>query len=153
MDYEGNFWVPVNYFPSRVDEKFVGSKVENFLDDGLRKLTPKGEILFDKSISNIFIENGLEYLLFANGKHTWNTDPLHINDIEPVDFEGKYWKKGDVFLSLRHLSMIVLYRPSSNQIIHKINGPFFNQHDVDILNDSEISIFDNNLKQSYKGGL
>ena len=28
---------------------------------------------------------------------------------------------------------------------------FFNQHDVDILNDSEISIFDNNLKQSYKG--
>ena len=48
--------------------------------------------------------------------------------------------------------MIVLYRPSSNQIIHKINGPFFYQHDVDILNDFEISIFDNNLKQSYKGG-
>ena len=55
--------MPVNYFPSRVDEKFVGSKVENFRDDGLRKLTPNGEILFDKSISNIFIENGLEYLL------------------------------------------------------------------------------------------
>ena len=151
MDYEGNLWVSVNYFPFRVDKKFVGNKVKNFLDDGLRKLTPKGEILFDKSISNIFIENGMEYLLFANGKHEWNIDPLHINDIEPVDFDGKYWKKGDVFLSLRHLSMIVLYRPSTNQIIHKINGPFFNQHDVDVLNNSEISIFDNNLKQSHKG--
>ena len=151
VDFEGNFWVPVRYFPFKVDKKFVGNKVENFQDDGLRKLTPKGEILFDKSISEIFIENGLEYLLFANGKHSWNRDPLHINDIEPVESDGKYWKKGDVFLSLRSLSMIVLYRPSSNQIVQKINGPFFNQHDVDILNNFEISIFDNHLKQSHNG--
>ena len=81
-------------------------------------MAPDGEILFDKSISNIFIENGLEYLLFANGKHTWNKDPLHINDIEPVDFDG-ILEKGEFFLSLRNLSMIVLYRPSSNKIIHE----------------------------------
>ena len=42
--------------------------------------------------------------------------------------------------------MIVLYRPSINKIIWKGTGPFFNQHDVDILNQHKISVFNNNSK-------
>ena len=42
--------------------------------------------------------------------------------------------------------MIVQYRPSTNEIINIIHGPFFNQHDVDVINDEEISIFNNNRK-------
>jgi len=38
----------------------------------------------------------------------------------------------------------LLYRPSSNKIIWKGTGPFFHQHDVDILDDHRISIFNNN---------
>ena len=73
-------------------------------------------------------------------------DPIHLNDIQPVDFDGEFWKKGDVFLSLRNQSMVLLYRPSTNQIIWKGVGPFFNQHDVDILDDHKIAVFNNNLK-------
>jgi len=92
----------------------------------------------------LLIENKMEYLLFGLGG--WERDPIHLNDIEPVNFDGKYWKKGDIFLSLRNQSMIILYRPSTNEIIWKGAGEFFNQHDVDVLDDTRISIFDNNFK-------
>ena len=74
------------------------------------------------------------------------TEPFHLNDIEPVKNEGYSWKVNDIFISIRNLSMIILYRPEENRIIDIIQGPFFNQHDVDIISDYEISIFNNNLK-------
>ena len=59
-------------------------------------------------------------------------------------------EKGDLFLSLRSQNMIILYRLSTNKIISHITGPFSNQHDVDIISDKEISIFNNNI-YFYKG--
>jgi len=67
-----------------------------------------------------------------------------LNDIEPVFQNGPFWKKGDLFLSLRHKSLIILYRPETNKIIRLIYGPFLHQHDVDIISESEIAIFNNN---------
>jgi len=34
--------------------------------------------------------------------------------------------------------------PSTNEIIRMIYGPFLNQHDVDVISESKISIFNNN---------
>ena len=56
-----------------------------------------------------------------------------------------YWKKGDVFVSLRNISMVFLYRPSENKILWYRQEPWVFQHDIDILSNSKISIFDNNL--------
>ena len=75
-----------------------------------------------------------------------------MNDIQPVDFDGDFWKKGDLFLSLRSQSMVILYRPSTNKIIWKGTGPFFYQHDVDILDDHKISIFNNNDVKNFVNG-
>ena len=97
-----------------------------------KKLKVKGFKSFVEP-TEIIIENGLEYLLFSVGDGGFDKDPIHLNDIQPVNFDGGFWKKGDVFLSLRHQSMILLYRPSTNEIIWKGTGPFFLQHDVDIL--------------------
>ena len=83
----------------------------------------------------------------------FTTDPIHLNDIQPIDFDGEFWKKGDVFLSLRHQSMVLLYRPSTNKIIWKGIGRFFHQHDVDILNDHKISVFNNNSKNFAFGNV
>ena len=49
-----------------------------------------------------------------------------------------------MFLSLRNQSSIIHYRPSTNKVINYITGPFAQQHDVDIISDKEISIFNNN---------
>ena len=148
-DIEGTFWVPSRMYPQFLEVEKVGR--DKYADDTIVKLSPDGDILFEKSISQIFIDNGLEYLLFALGNKRLNLDPIHLNDIQPVDFDGEFWKKGDVFLSMRNQSMVALYRPSTNKIIWKGNGPFFHQHDVDILNDHTISVFNNNSKDFSDG--
>ena len=141
-------------FFSQILKEKVGNELNadgGYADDGIVKLSPDGEILFEKSVSQIFIDNGLEYLLFSVGDRNFTLDPIHLNDIQPVNFDSKYWKKGDVFISIRHQSMVFLYRPSTNKIIWKGTGPFFHQHDVDILNDHQISVFNNNSKDFVTG--
>ncbi len=153
-DIEGNIWVPSYIYPQSLPIEKVGRNLKHdggYVDDGVVKLSPDGEILFEKSLSQIFIDNDLEYLLFAIGDWKFTKDPLHLNDIQPLDFDGEFWRKGDVFLSIRDQSMIALYRPSTNKIIWKGTGPFFHQHDVDIINDHSIAIFNNNMKTFVDG--
>lgn len=146
IDYDGNIWVPSRKFPSSLPPKLIGENLHpqdgGYYDDAILKLSNDGEVLFEKSISQIFIDNNLEHFLFGLG-NSYEPDPIHLNDIQPVNFDGDYWKKGDIFLSLRNQSMIILYRPSVNKIIWKAVGPFMQQHDVDILDRHRISIFNN----------
>jgi len=153
-DFNKNIWVPSSLNPQSLPVEKVGRnmiRAIGFEDAAIVKLSPDGKILFEKAVSQIFIDNGLEYLLFSVGDQHFAIDPIHLNDIQPVDFDGEYWKKGDVFLSLRHQSMVLLYRPSSNEIIWKGTGPSFHQHDVDILDNHRISIFNNNSKDFVEG--
>ena len=155
-DIDGNIWTSTYIYPQSLPIEQVGrDTIENggFLDDAIVKLSSDGEILYEKSVSQIFIDNGLEYLLFSVGDRVFDNDPIHLNDIQPVNFDGEFWKRGDVFLSLRHQSMVLLYRPSTNKIIWKGAGPFFHQHDIDILNEHRISIFNNNSKDFVNGDM
>ena len=154
-DNEGNIWVPSRIYPQSLPIEKVGRNIREergFDDDAIAKLSGFGEMLYEKSVAQIFIENGLEYLIFSvNGSSNFIADPIHLNDIQPVNFDGNYWKKGDIFLSLRSQSMVILYRPSTNKIIWKGTGPFFHQHDVNILDEHRISIFNNNSKNFADG--
>lgn len=150
FDHEGNIWTGSEMFPFQVNSQYVGSSLGSFRDGAITKVSIDGEILFHKSISNIFIENNMGYLIFPILGFRTN-DPLHLNDIEPVLSDGPYWKSGDVFLSLWGPSMVILYRPSTNQIISTIKGQMVGQHDVDILDDHRISIFNNNLNLFNNG--
>ena len=96
---------------------------------------------YKKSIIEMLIENKKEMQKIIQ---ILICDPIHLNDVEPVFLDSKYWKKGDLFLSIRSLSSIVHYRPSTNEILNYIIGPFAHQHDIDIVSDNEISIFNNN---------
>ena len=62
--------------------------------------------------------------------------------------DGPYWRKGDLFLSLRSPSTVMLYRPATNKVIWRKDGPWSKQHDVDILDDHRISIFNNNGRET-----
>jgi len=150
-DIDGNIWVPSSIYPQSLPPEKVGRDVGvdgGYFDDAIVKLTPDGEILYEKSVSQIFIDNGLEYLLFAHGSF-FDADPIHLNDIQPVNFDGEYWKKGDVFISLANQSMVILFRPSTEEILWKHEKNIFYQHDVNIINEEEISIFNNNKKYFY----
>lgn len=141
LDHLNNLWVPVYLQP----KLFQGKEI---LHDGIVNIDiNNGKKIFQKSLLEIFNENNLnDYIANAySGK-----DPLHLNDIQPVLENGKFWKQGDLFLSLRNISMILLYRPSNNRVIWFKTGPWRHQHDVDILDDRKITIFNNNTDISLK---
>ncbi len=148
MDHEGNYWIPSYLEPySKTMQGY--RKRAGLLDDGITKISVDGKVLFKKSLFDILIEGNI---VKYNQLYIDN-DPFHLNDIQPVLKDTEHWKKGDLFLSLRNIDTIILYRPSENKIIRVINGPFHMQHDVDIISDDEISIFDNNISYTKKGPL
>ena len=144
LDHEGNIWVGGFMNPkSKYVEKFG---IKNFEDDSIVKINTEGQILFNKSVIEILIENDIVPTNFAFNwvRNSADIDPIHLNDIEPALSDTKYWQQGDVFMSIRDQSAIIHYRPNINKVINFITGPFAQQHDVDIISDKEISIFNNN---------
>ena len=124
-----------------------------YWDEFLTKVdVASGRVIFQKSLTEILYENNLGYQVHGIGNIVKRNghDPLHLNEIQPALKNGPHWKEGDLFISLRHRSLILLYRPSTQKIIRVIQGPFYNQHDVDIISDSTISLFNNNVSSLDK---
>ena len=135
---EGGY--PLNYTLKNVDGAHY-----SFRDDQITKVDPhSGEVIFNKSITDIFVENNMDGIIFGMER---GFDPVHLNDIQPALSDSEYWKKGDLFISLRNRSLVMQYRPSTNEIITIIQGPLITQHDVDFFSDHELSIFNNNYAE------
>ena len=150
-DKEGNIWAPSRIYPFEVDTNLVGTNINDFMDDGLAQFSPRGDLIFSKSVAQILIENDYKGLVFGYSNN-FTGDPLHLNDIQPAFSDTPFWNTGDLFLSLRNISVIIHYRPSTNEVINVIRGPFSMQHDVNILDDESITIFDNNVLITKKSG-
>jgi hypothetical protein len=138
QDHEGNFWVP-----GHLEPQVVSMTNEYFADDAIIKLSPSGEILYQKSVAQILQENGLDYILYSGNPSLADADPIHLNDIQPVLTDGRVWKTGDVFISIRNKSKVFLFRPSTNKVLWMSGRYMLHQHDVDIIGDGIISVFDN----------
>ena len=146
VDHDGNYWTPSFFEPySKTMQKY--RKRTGLLDDAITKISSDGKTLYKKSIFDILIEGKI---IKYNQLYIDN-DPFHLNDIQPTLKDTDHWKKGDLFLSLRNINTIVLYRPSEDKVVKIITGPFFMQHDVDIVSDHEISIFNNNTLYTKSG--
>ena len=141
LDFEANIWTGGQLKPfSRILSNFYINEFRNY---ALIKINSDGKILYKKSVIEILVENNIVNKSFIDQLKN-NPDITHLNCIEPALFDSEYWQKGDLFLSLKHLSAIILYRPSTNKVINYITGPFAQQHDVDIISEKEISFFNNN---------
>lgn len=138
VDNEGNIYSPI----VRKNNE-LSKYVNDFRDDGIIIINKNGKKIFEKYLSDIFIYNNLQHLIFGVGPLEW--DPFHLNDVEVAEHNSDYWEKGDLLLSLRHRSMIILYRPSTNKIIWYQIGPWLNQHDPDFFGKNKISIFGNDV--------
>ena len=144
-DGAGGLWVP-----SVIEPTGVKGVSQRFEDDGLSHVGADGAIIETISLTELMLRHGLQHLVFQVGNY--DDDPLHLNDIQPVLSDGPWWKKGDLFLSLRHRSLVMLYRPSTDEIVWMQQGPWMGQHDVDILDDHRIAVF-NNRAQSRTNGV
>ncbi|MEM6633146.1 MAG: arylsulfotransferase family protein, partial [Bacteroidota bacterium] len=147
LDTEGMLWICG--FENRGLYNPGTKQTATYLDDVLLKIDAEsGKVLQKISVGDVLIKEGYKELVFGfsntPGQKTGD-DPFHNNDIQPVHFSSAYWEKGDLFISLKHRSAILHIRPSTVELLHLIQGPFNNQHDVDILSDTEIAFFHNNF--------
>jgi hypothetical protein len=144
-DADGNLWIP-----SVAERHSIANVKDSFWEDLISQVSPSGKLLYSKSVTQILLRHGYANWLF--GMDIYNDDPTHLNDIEPVLADGPYWRKGDLFLSLRNVSAIMLYRPSTDEIVWMKRGPWTSQHDVDILDDHRIGIYDNAVEDRGMDG-
>ena len=106
-------------------------------------ISPDGEVLSRIALSGALIRGGHRHLLYGEKKFG-EMNPFHMNDVEPVLEDGPFWRRGDLFVSLRTNSVVLLYRPATDEVLWLRSGPWLHQHDVDIVGESEISVFSNN---------
>lgn len=140
---DGTLWIP--YRLARSNVPGVGAK---FADEALAQVDERGKLIRVERLIDILDRNDLGGLWRGR---PYEEDPFHLNDIQPVLTSGPYWQKGDVILSLRNMSMIALYRPSTGRILWSRAGPWSAQHDVSILDDHRIMVFDNHVRWGYSG--
>lgn len=146
QDYEGNIWVGSDKKPY---SKIVMEKLplyNEYHEGAINKIdVNSGKTLFSKSIAEIMIENSI------GGDDIFGSeDPFHDNDIEPVLYDSEFFKKGDLFISIRNKDLIIQYDYKKNKVLRSIRGPFSGFHDPDVISSEEISIFNNNQVPNTK---
>lgn len=141
---DGGIWVTTHIEPSAIP-----GVADDFRDEAVVEIDENDTILYRQSITAAMLEQGLGYMIF--GSEIYDRDPLHLNDVQPVLTDGPYWKKGDLFISLRHASTILLFRPATGRIVWMKQGPWTAQHDVDVVDDHRIAVFNNNMQNRGLG--
>jgi len=142
LDAAGTIWTASVSPDGFADNPWLHERVR---DDAIARVSPDGRILEHLSVAKIMRSNGLEPLLLGTGGSMLQVDPIHLNEIEVAPGDTRYWKRGDLLLSARHLSSVFLYRPSTGRIVWHKMGPWLNQHSALFLDDHRISVFDNNV--------
>lgn len=156
IDRDGNpLWVRGGLFHHAIEQDADGNLVatadivppqqqipEGLIDEGYMVISPDGEVLERRSVARILSENGYDWLLLGMGEVD-PSDLLHLNDAQPVHQSGGMLERGDLVLSLRDRSSILVYRPATDRIVAARSGPWMMQHDPDALTDGRILLFDN----------
>jgi len=128
--------------PTDIDSiTITNHAVSPIRDDGIAEISPNGEIVEEWSVKDILERHGYNGLLYGVGPY--EVDRTHLNDIEPILVSDDYVQQGDLALSLRNLSTVLLYRPSTDEIIWLSTGPWLRQHDVDYQGNGVFTIFGN----------
>jgi hypothetical protein len=136
-DHEGNLVVP-NVMDPAVRDLPLG-----YRDDGYAVVSPEGEILDERSMVDILLDHDHTGLLYGVGR--FERDRIHLNDAQPIHRDLGEARVGDIALSIRNISTVLLYRPSTDEIVWLKTGPWQNQHDIDLLDNGSYSIFGNDM--------
>jgi len=114
-----------------------------------------GKLLRKIDVVEAFFRSGLGPMLLSVGLkedknyHFYSDGDsfTHLNDIEVVtkDVADAFpiFKAGDLLLSLATQSLLAVMDPDTETIKWTMRGPFFMQHDPDILPNGKILLFDN----------
>jgi hypothetical protein len=142
FDLSGAIWGSSILQQGFTDNPWIRDRVR---DNSLALISTEGQLLENRSFARILLNNGMQALLLGTFGLRINEDPIHLNQITVATSDSRYWHRGDLLISARHLSTVFLYRPSNDKIIWHKTGPWMNQHSVDFVDEHRISVFDNNI--------
>ena len=116
------------------------------LDDFLDILSPEGKLLKRVSLVEAVAGSRFLHLLHTVPAHSL-ADPLHTNTVKVLTPEMAAaipgTKPGQVLLSFRDIGAVVVLDVESEDIVWALRGPWYGQHDPDILPNGNLLIFDN----------
>lgn len=143
----------------------VGPKLQNvtYLDDWVEVFTTDGKRLDGWSITDAFANSPyrewltsfemnvpeVQRITTQDGKLLY--DLFHINSVQHLDAAAARalpgGEAGDILISMRTLSALVLFRPSTQQIVWAGKGPFLHQHSAQVRTDGKLYLYDNEGRQ------
>jgi hypothetical protein len=149
---DGGFWIPsARHFEGAPQYPRLRPP---YLEDTILKVSAAGEILKEISILEILFQNGLGGYVYRRGL---SGDLTHLNDVEELDssMAGTFpqFAAGDLLLSLRHQSMVLVIDPNTLLVKWYQVGPWIGQHDPDFMGTGKLSIFSNNNDGTPTGKL
>ena len=144
-DANGDLWVCGAVQPESSSNLKLKTHHSNkvFEDQALVKVSPSGKIIQLISVADLILNSGLEYLLYGISNPNTNHDPIHLNQITPIISDSGVFKKGQILVSLRNLSTILLLDPASELVVWHGSGNWMNQHCVVPVSASTFSVLDN----------
>jgi hypothetical protein len=158
IDDDGNFWAGGRKRALHREEtaRFPGLKPP-YREDTLVKISPAdGRILREISLLDAIYQASMERALFWDGQNLGELaleDPLHLNHVEPLTAAlapaFPMFAAGDLLVSLRTPSMILVIDGKTEQIKWAKVGTWFGQHDPHFRPDGRISIYDNRDLYNY----
>ncbi len=118
----------------------------SYLDDKVTVLDPNGKELSSHSILRA-ISNTTDLRVADEVPFNDRADPLHANSLQVLDENTAKFipgsKPGNVLVSLKHLDMIVAMDLETESIVWALRGSWRAQHDVKLLGNGHILLFDN----------
>ena len=144
-DAYGDLWVCGAVQPESISNPRSKTRHSNkvFEDQALVKVSPSGKILQVVSVADLILNSGLEFLLYGSANPNVNFDPIHLNQITPILSDSGVFKKGQILISLRNISTILLIDPASESVVWHGSGNWMNQHCVMPVGPSTFAVLDN----------
>ncbi len=112
--------------------------------EGVRVLSPEGAVLHEFWMDDVVRDSDAQGLAYAVRD---DCDPYHVNGIALLNAAAAARlpgaRKGDLLVSLRSSSSLVVLDQESGLIKHQIAGPMVAQHSPRVLPDGDVAVFDN----------
>ena len=161
---DGSFWIPSKgdtrlvsedlFLPGVTRQTITSKSHHGWYEDQLLLVSKDGEVEAEISLLNAMFVPELEAALHTIALIA-PTDPTHINDIEVVTpalaarLDGV--ETGDLLISVRNLNMLAIVNPGSGELVWHKTGGWWNQHDPDILENGDITIYNNGPPSFHVG--
>jgi len=122
-------------------------------DEGVRIYRPDGSVERTLLMTDLFVRNGYPGFIYSTRD---DCDPIHLNsvDVATADIASHIpgAAAGDVLVSLREVSAVMLVDPVSGHIKRVVAGRTAAQHSARFLPDGTVLVFDNLGGQTVLGG-